>query len=60
MNMGTQYLDPENRRKLEALENASVLEITERYLELLKPEKATVITDDPQDILYVSWARRCV
>jgi phosphoenolpyruvate carboxykinase (GTP) len=50
---GTQYLDPENRRKLEALENPSVLEITERYLELLKPEKATVITDDPQDILYV-------
>ena len=53
MDTGTQYLDPENRRKLVALENPSVLEITERYLELLKPEKATVITDDPQDILYV-------
>jgi phosphoenolpyruvate carboxykinase (GTP) len=50
---GAQYLDPENRRKLEELENPSVLEITEKYLELLKPDKATVITDDPEDILYV-------
>jgi phosphoenolpyruvate carboxykinase (GTP) len=47
------YLDPENRRKLEELGNPSVLEITEKYLEVLKPEKATVITDDPEDILYV-------
>jgi phosphoenolpyruvate carboxykinase (GTP) len=46
-------LSPENRRKLEELENPSVLEITERYLAILKPEKATVITDDPADIRYV-------
>jgi phosphoenolpyruvate carboxykinase (GTP) len=49
----TNILSPENRRKLEELENPSVLEITEKYLELLKPEKATVITDDPEDIRYV-------
>jgi phosphoenolpyruvate carboxykinase (GTP) len=46
-------LSPENRRKLEELENPSVLEITRKYLDLLKPQKATVITDDPADIRYV-------
>jgi len=50
---GEQRLSPENRRKLEALENPSVLVITERYLEILKPERATVISDDPADIRYV-------
>jgi phosphoenolpyruvate carboxykinase (GTP) len=53
VNEGSKYLDTDNRRKLLELKNPSVLEITEKYLELLKPEKATVITDDPADIQYV-------
>ena len=53
MGTASKYLDPENRRKLEKLGNLSVLEITEKYLAILKPEKDTVITDDPADIRYV-------
>jgi phosphoenolpyruvate carboxykinase (GTP) len=53
VNAGTNYLDSENRRKLEDLGNPSVMEIIEKYLEVLKPAKATVITDDPADIRYI-------
>jgi len=53
VDIGSQYLSPGNRRKLEELENPSILEITDKYLAILKPEKATVITDDPADIRYV-------
>jgi phosphoenolpyruvate carboxykinase (GTP) len=51
--ISTDVLSPENLRKLEELENPAVLEITEKYLTLLKPQKVTVITDEPEDIRYV-------
>ncbi|MBN2552525.1 MAG: phosphoenolpyruvate carboxykinase (GTP) [Spirochaetales bacterium] len=51
--MSQKVLSPEDLSKLEQLGNPTVLEITERYLELLKPRKVTVITDDPADIRYV-------
>ncbi len=53
MDIQLESLSPENREKLEALENTAVLEIVERYLKLLKPAKATVISDDPQDVRYI-------
>ena len=53
MDISTEHLSPENRMKLEALQNPVVMEITERYLKVLKPKRVTVITDDAEDIRYV-------
>ena len=53
MDISTEHLSPEDRTKLEALQNPAVMEITEKYLKLLKPKKAKVITDDAEDIRYV-------
>ncbi|UCF96304.1 MAG: phosphoenolpyruvate carboxykinase (GTP) [Spirochaetaceae bacterium] len=53
MDISSDMLNSENRKKLEALENPAILEITEKYLKILKPEKVTVISDDPEDIRYV-------
>jgi phosphoenolpyruvate carboxykinase (GTP) len=46
-------LSEENLQKLEGLSNSHVMEIVERYLKLLKPDKAIVITDSKEDIDYV-------
>jgi phosphoenolpyruvate carboxykinase (GTP) len=46
-------LNDANLEKLEALKNDQVMEIVERYLKLLGPSKATVITDSKEDIDYV-------
>jgi len=39
--------------KLEALNNSNVVELIEKYVDLCKPSKVSVITDDPKDIAYV-------
>jgi phosphoenolpyruvate carboxykinase (GTP) len=53
MNIDKKVLDDENYKKLEVLHNPHVLQIVETYVNLLKPEKVTVITDKQEDILYV-------
>ena len=47
------FMNKESLNKLKALNNPHVEEQVKRFLELCKPEKATVITDSPQDIDYV-------
>lgn len=42
-----------NLEKLKTLNNPHVMKIVEEYVSLLKPEKVTVITDTPQDVVYV-------
>ena len=53
MNIVTSILSDENLKKLEALGNPAMMEIVERYVNLMKPAKVTVITDKPEDIEYV-------
>ena len=48
-----ELLREENLRKLEVLDNPHVKEQVERFVELCKPSKVTVITDDPEEINYV-------
>jgi phosphoenolpyruvate carboxykinase (GTP) len=49
----SRLLKGENLRKLEALSNTHVIEQVERFVELCKPSKVTVITDDPGEVEYV-------
>ncbi|MFQ6052745.1 MAG: phosphoenolpyruvate carboxykinase (GTP) [Candidatus Bathyarchaeia archaeon] len=51
--MPSHALSGENLDKLEALDNPHVVELVERYVELCKPAKVTVITDDPEEIAYI-------
>ena len=53
MDIDKGVLNDANLEKLEALKNDQVMEIVERYLKLLGPSKATVITDSKEDIDYV-------
>jgi phosphoenolpyruvate carboxykinase (GTP) len=53
MNIDKSILSQENLDKLLALDNAKVLEIIEKYVTLLKPDKVTIITDDQKDIDYI-------
>ncbi|MBN1699799.1 MAG: phosphoenolpyruvate carboxykinase (GTP) [Spirochaetales bacterium] len=53
MTIDKKILDDENTKKLEALNNPHILEIVETYVNLLKPDKVTVITDKNEDIAYV-------
>ena len=46
-------LDGENLARLRALNNSHVIEQVERFVTLCKPDKVTVITDDPSEIAYV-------
>lgn len=46
-------LGEENIGKLKALNNPHVIELVKRYVELCKPAKVSVITDDPEDIAYI-------
>jgi len=46
-------LSKEDIEKLEYLNNPKVLKIVEEFINLLKPAKATVITDSQEDIDYV-------
>ena len=39
--------------KLRALDNSHVIEQVERFVALCKPDKVTVITDDPEEVSYI-------
>lgn len=46
-------LDETNKAKLESLNNNYVVDIVNKYIELCKPTKVTILTDAPEDIQYV-------
>ncbi|OLS19010.1 MAG: Phosphoenolpyruvate carboxykinase [GTP] [Candidatus Heimdallarchaeota archaeon LC_2] len=46
-------LDSSNFKKLSVLNNRKALEIVEYYIDLCKPRKVTVITDNDEDINYI-------
>jgi len=46
-------IDEKSLAKLEALNNEKVLKIVNEFVELCKPDKVTVITDEKEDIDYV-------
>lgn len=53
MNIDLKILDEKNKKKLTVLNNEKALGIIEKYINLCQPDKVTVITDSPEDILYV-------
>jgi phosphoenolpyruvate carboxykinase (GTP) len=53
MKISQNILSQEDLKKLEYLNNPKVLKIVEQFIGLLKPAKATVITDSQEDINYV-------
>jgi phosphoenolpyruvate carboxykinase (GTP) len=53
MYLDKNILSEENLKKLEYLNNPYMMEIVERYIKLLKPDKVTVITDSAAEIDYV-------
>ncbi|UCD45822.1 MAG: phosphoenolpyruvate carboxykinase (GTP) [Candidatus Bathyarchaeota archaeon] len=46
-------LDPEALAKLEALHNSHVIDQVKKFASLCKPDRVTVITDDPEEIAHV-------
>jgi phosphoenolpyruvate carboxykinase (GTP) len=46
-------LDYASLLKLRSLDNPHVMEQVERFIALCKPDKVTVITDDPEEVSYV-------
>ena len=46
-------MDSVSLLKLHALDNPHVIEQVERFVALCKPDKVTVITDDPEEVSYV-------
>lgn len=46
-------IDENNFQKLKDLNNPHVMKIVGEYVSLLKPARVTVITDTPQDVVYV-------
>lgn len=46
-------LTGDNLKKLQELNNPKVIEIVEKYIELCKPDKVTVLTDSEADLQYV-------
>ncbi|MCK5138711.1 MAG: phosphoenolpyruvate carboxykinase, partial [Thermodesulfovibrionia bacterium] len=53
MNIDKTILDEANLKKLNELNNPYVLEVVEKYVNICRPMKATVITDSKEDIDYV-------
>lgn len=53
MNIDKSILDEKNLSKLEYLNNQYVMNIVEEFVNILKPEKVTVITDSKEDIDYI-------
>lgn len=53
MEVNKPILDDENLKKLEALNNPKVMGVVEKYVNLCKPAKVTVLTDSKEDIDYV-------
>ncbi|MFC1518051.1 phosphoenolpyruvate carboxykinase (GTP) [Candidatus Margulisiibacteriota bacterium] len=50
MKIAEKVLSKENIKKLEALNNPKVMEVVEKYVELLQPDKVTVFTDSQGDV----------
>ena len=55
MEINQSILSQEDLKKLEYLNNPKVLRIVEEYVNLLKPDKVTVVTDSQEDIDYVRY-----
>ncbi len=53
MNIDSSVLSAENLKKIKYLGNPHAERIIEEYVNLCKPERVTVITDDPKDIAYI-------
>ncbi|MBW2978104.1 phosphoenolpyruvate carboxykinase (GTP) [Candidatus Woesearchaeota archaeon] len=53
MNIDKNVLDEKNLAKLEALKNPKAMKIIEKYVNLCKPAKVTVLTDSQDDIDYL-------
>ena len=53
MNIDKKILNEENLKKLENLKNNYLMNIIEKYINILKPSKATVITDTEADFKYI-------
>ena len=53
MNISFNILDDVNRNKIDALNNPKAMQVIEKYINLCRPSKVTVITDSDEDIKYV-------
>jgi phosphoenolpyruvate carboxykinase (GTP) len=53
MSIFKSLISEENLSKLRALKNQHVIELVEKFVDLCKPAKVTVITDEPKDIAYI-------
>lgn len=53
MNVSLTILNEANRKKIDALNNAKAAQVIEKYINLCKPSKVSVITDSDDDIRYV-------
>ena len=53
MNVSLTILNEVNRKKIDALNNAKAMQVIEKYINLCKPSKVSVITDSDDDIRYV-------
>jgi len=53
MNINSNVLGELDLKKIKDLNNKKIEKIVEEYLNLCQPDKATVITDSPEDIKYV-------
>ncbi|MBU1704676.1 MAG: phosphoenolpyruvate carboxykinase (GTP), partial [Nanoarchaeota archaeon] len=53
MNIDKSILNEISLKKLQQLNNPKVMEIVEKYINLCKPAKVTVLTDSREDISYV-------
>jgi phosphoenolpyruvate carboxykinase (GTP) len=53
MNIDNTVLDAANAQKITDLKNSHVEEVVEKYINMMKPAKVTVITDSSEDIEYV-------
>jgi phosphoenolpyruvate carboxykinase (GTP) len=53
MNVSLTILNEVNRKKIDALNNAKAVQVIEKYINLCKPSKVSVITDSDDDIRYV-------
>ena len=49
----SRIVNGKNLSKLEALKNSHVLELVDRFVNLCKPTRVSVITDEPEEIAYV-------
>ena len=53
MNIDKTVMNEENQKKIEELNNPHVEKIIEKYVNLCKPSKVTVLTGTPEDLKYI-------